>query len=529
MRVSQVTLLQEYLERNASQCPNKTALFCKEQQLTWAQIDEAATRLSNSLRASGIKRGDRVVIYLHNCVETAISLFAVLKADAVFSIVNVETKAEKLLYILNDCRAKGFISAKYLGRVYKKVFPEASHLERAWLVDVEATKIAHISTENFQEALKSGSKELVEPRSINIDLASIIYTSGSTGDPKGVMLTHLNMVSAAESVSTYLRNKPEDIVLNVLPMSFDYGLYQWLKVNVFGGTLVLENSFNYPAAVIRLIEDKKVTGLPVVPTIASLLTQFAESGTTLPGVEFVTNTAAALSVSHIEIIKKVCPNARIYSMYGLTECQRVSYLPPEEIDENPNSVGIPMPNMEAFILDPDTGEELPRGEVGELVVRGPHVMKGYWEKPDKSAKCLKPGKIPGEMWLWTGDLFRMDERGYLSFVSRRDDIIKSRGEKVSPKEVENVIYSLSGVQAVAVVGEPDPIFGEAIRSYIVLDKGVEYTQRQVLSHCAKHMENYMVPKYVTFLDEMQKTPSGKITKKDIKTYAKDHYVSGDEA
>src|SRR6185436_6100526 len=193
-----------------------------------------------------------------------------------------------------------------------------------------------------------------------------IYTSGSTGDPKGVMLTHHNMVSAAESITTYLRNQPDDIVIDVLPLSFDYGLYQWLMVNQFGGTLVLEQSFNYPAAVIKIIQEENVTGLPVVPTIASILRQYEEKGLRLPGIRYVTNTAAALSIPHIETLKRLVPNARIYSMYGLTECKRVCYLPPERIADKPTSVGRPMPNMEVFICGPD-GEKLGPGIEGELV------------------------------------------------------------------------------------------------------------------------------------------------------------------
>ncbi|MDX2055554.1 MAG: AMP-binding protein [Polyangiaceae bacterium] len=527
MLVSQVTLLQEYLERNAAKYAAKTALVFKQERLTWGEVNEAADRLANCLRAAGVERGDRVVIYLDNGVQSAVSIFGVLKAGAVFSVVNSQTKSDKLLYMLNDCRAKALITSKYLSRTYAEVLPDAPHLKVAFIAESE-TDIAHVRVMEYQAALAAASSLPLPVRSITVDLAAIIYTSGSTGDPKGVMLTHQNMVAAAESITTYVRNVHDDVVVNVLPMSFDYGLYQWLMVNQFGGTLVLDSSFNYPAAVLKVIAEEQVTGLPVVPTIASLLAQFAQTGTTLPGVRYVTNTAAALSPTHIEVLKKVCPNARIYSMYGLTECKRVCYLPPEDLDRKPDSVGRAMPNMETFVLDPETQQEMPRGEVGELVVRGPQVMKGYWEKPEVTANWLKPGKIPGESWLWTGDFFKMDEEGYLYFVSRKDDIIKSRGEKVSPKEVENALYALAGVQDAAVIGTPDPVFGEAIRAFLVLSPGVSYTKQQVISHCGARLEGFMVPKYVTFLTEMQKTTSGKITKKDLVGYAREHFSAGDE-
>ena len=529
MNVSQVTLLHEYLERNVVNCPDKTALIVGDHRLTWKDVGEQSSRLANVLRDLGIQRGDRVVLYMDNSVELAVGIFGALKADCVFSVVNPQTKSDKLKYMINDCRASAFIAHRATTRFWKNVLPETPTVQHALVVTEgkPVEDIAHIKVHDYAATLSAASASAAPTKNVPIDLAGLIYTSGSTGDPKGVMLTHLNMVSAAESITTYLQNETDDIVINMLPMSFDYGLYQWIMVNQFGGTLVLESSFNYPSRVLNLVETENVTGFPVVPTIASLLTQFAEKGLKLPGIRYVTNTAAALAGSHIATLKEICPNARIFSMYGLTECKRVAYLPPEDINRKPDSVGIPMPNMEAFILDPDTQEELAPGEIGELVIRGPHVMKGYWEKPEITARWLKPGKLPTEMWLWTGDLFKRDEEGYLYFVSRKDDIIKSRGEKVSPKEVENTLYALDGVQDAAVVGESDPVMGQAIRAYLVLTDGVEYKTSQIIRHCAKNLEPFMVPKYVTFLTEMQKTTSNKITKKNMKEFARPHYAGGD--
>jgi acyl-coenzyme A synthetase/AMP-(fatty) acid ligase len=298
-------------------------------------------------------------------------------------------------------------------------------------------------------------------------------------------------------------------------------------VNQFGGTLVLEASFNYPAATLKLIEEEHVTGLPVVPTVASILRQYEAKGLRLPGIRYVTNTAAALSTSHIDTLKRMCPSARIYSMYGLTECKRVCYLPPERIDDKPASVGIAMPNMEVFVAAPD-GTRVPTGEVGELVIRGPHVMRGYWEKPEVTAEWLKPGDLPGEMYLWSGDFFKMDDEGFLYFIGRKDDIIKTRGEKVSPREVENVLYQLDGVQDAAVVGQTDEILGQAVRAFLVMAEGQSLTPAQVVQHCQARLEPFMVPKHVTFLSSIPKTPSGKITKKNIWDHARDTRVGGDE-
>jgi long-chain acyl-CoA synthetase len=529
MNVSQVTMLHEFLERNVVNCPDKIALIVRDQRLTWADIGRQSAQLANKLQSVGVQRGDRVVIYMDNSAELAVSILGVLKADAVFSVVNPQTKGDKLQYLINDCRATTFIADRVTGRIWTKVLPNTPCVSNALVITggKPVEDIAHVTVHDYTTSLEQSSDKDPATRNIPIDLAGLIYTSGSTGDPKGVMLTHLNMVSATESITTYVENVHEDVIINMLPMSFDYGLYQWLMVNQFGGTLVLESSFNYPSKVLNLIESEQVTGLPVVPTIASLLTQFADKGLKLPGIRYVTNTAAALAESHIKTLQKICPNARIYSMYGLTECKRVAYLPPEDIDCKSDSVGRPMPNMEVFVLDPHTGDEVPHGEIGELVIRGPHVMKGYWEKPEITNRWLKPGKLPGEMWLWSGDLFKQDDEGYLYFVSRKDDIIKSRGEKVSPKEVEKVLYSLEGVLDAAVVGEDDPIMGQAIRAYLVVTEGTQYKAIDIVRYCAKQLEPFMVPKYVTFLSEMQKTTSHKITKKNMKEFARPKYISGD--
>ena len=527
MNVSQVTMLHEYLERAAARAPDKTALVYRGQRLTWGEVDRLAAQIGVLLRQLGIGRGDRVVVYLDNSVELAASIFGILRADAIFCVINAQTKPDKLAYMLNDCRAKALITSALLGRMWREALPLCPHLTHAFVVgDPAASQVGTGQCQGFAEALHGIEPGPPAGRNIPVDLAAIIYTSGSTGDPKGVMLTHHNMVSAAESITTYLGNRCDDIVINVLPLSFDYGLYQWLMVTLFAGTLVLEPSFNYPAAVLKLVESEKVTGLPVVPTIASLLKQYEAKGLRLEGVRYVTNTAAALSGSHIETLRRLCPNARIFSMYGLTECKRVSYLPPEELDRRPDSVGRAMPNMETYIADAD-GRRLPPNAVGELVIRGPHVMKGYWEKPEATAERLRPGEIPGEYHLYSGDYFRMDEEGFLYFVGRRDDIIKSRGEKVSPKEVENVLYAIPGVQDVAVVGVADEILGQAVHAYVVLLPGTRQTAAEVVRWCAQRLEGFMVPKYVSFLSSLPKTTSGKITKKNLAEHARATWLSGD--
>jgi acyl-CoA synthetase (AMP-forming)/AMP-acid ligase II len=350
---------------------------------------------------------------------------------------------------------------------------------------------------------------------IDQDLASIIYTSGSTGDPKGVMVTHLNMVSAATSISTYLGLKEDDIIINVLPVAFDYGLYQILMSSRMGATVVLQRSFAFPVKVLETMAREKITVFPGVPTVFTMLLNLESlRNYALPELRLVTNTAAALSETQIKAIRAAFPQATLFSMYGLTECKRVSYLPPDQLDIRPMSVGKGMPNEEVWLVD-ENHKRLPNGSVGELVVRGSNVMRGYWRKPEQTAERLKPGELPGEMVLYTGDIFRTDAEGFLYFVGRKDDIIKSRGEKVSPKEIENILASLDGVLESAVIGVPDELLGQAVKAFVVLKPGFQYTERDVIKFCLAKMESFMAPKYVEFREALPRTDTGKMSKRGL--------------
>jgi acyl-CoA synthetase (AMP-forming)/AMP-acid ligase II len=345
------------------------------------------------------------------------------------------------------------------------------------------------------------------------DLACLVYTSGSTGEPKGVMESHACIDFATGSIIQYLENTADDIVLNCLPLSFDYGLYQPFMVFKFGGTLVLERSFMFPAAIVKKMEKERVTGFPGVPTIFSLLLQMDLNAYDLSSLRYITNTAAALPVSHIERLCAKFPHVQLYSMYGQTECKRVLYLPPHELKKRPGSVGIAIPGTEVWIQGPE-GERLLPGSIGQLVVRGRHVMKGYLNKPKETASTFGPGRFPEEGVLFTGDLFCQDEEGFFYFISRVDDIIKTRGEKVAPKEIENVLYLLPCVQEAAVVGIPDELEGEAIKAYLV-SGDPDLSAKDVINHCKKHLESFMVPKFVEFRDTLPKSSAGKIAKREI--------------
>ena len=512
--------IEQFLEDSARLHPHKVALVRGDERLTYRQVDEEANRLDHTLIAAGVKRGDRVVTFLPNSVEAVLAIFATLKAGGVFVVLNPTTKTDKLTYILNNCRASAMITWCGNLSIDPGSWTERPHLHSVFMLGANAEQAAAVQAAGKSvirlEQLSQVTKNIQPPpkKCIDIDLAALIYTSGSTGRPKGVMVTHLNILSAATSITTYLENTADDVVLNVLPLAFDYGLYQLLMMFKVGGTLVLHDSFAFPNTVIEKLIREGVTGFPIVPTVSAILLQMDLSRFNFLKLRYITNTAAALPLEHIRKLRALFPRVKLYSMYGLTECKRVSYLPPDQLDIRPGSVGRGMPNEEVYIVD-ENGSRVAPGIVGELVIRGANVMKGYWELPEETNRCLKPGPLPGEKVLYSGDLFRADDEGYLFFVGRKDDIIKTRGEKVSPREVEDVIYALEGVAEVAVIGVPDAILGSAIKAVLTLHPGVQITKQDVLRHCSANLEDFMRPKIVEFRASLPKTESGKISKRMI--------------
>ena len=343
----------------------------------------------------------------------------------------------------------------------------------------------------------------------------MIYTSGSTGEPKGVTLTHGNMSFVADSIAESLDMQASDRVLCVLPLFFGYGLYQLLTCVRLGATLVLEPGFGAGGRIVQLFEEQRITGFAAVPTIFQLLISLPGlADRKLPHLRFLTNAGAGLPAPVVGSVREAFPDARLYLMYGQTECQRVCRLPPDEVDANPTSVGVAIPGTEAWVEDEDGAVAAP-GAVGELMVSGPHVMQGYWGNEEATQRRLRPGRWPWERVLATGDLFRTDERGYLYFVSRRDDIIKSRGQKVAPREVEDALHSFPGVRDTAVVGVPDRLAGEAVHAHVSADPGVELDAAELRRHCAGLLESHMVPQRVVIHDELPRIGSGKIDRRTL--------------
>jgi amino acid adenylation domain-containing protein len=509
-----VPLLHDYLIQSAARLPDKVALVSMGQRLTYAEIDARSNALANTLVARGVTRGDRVMIFADNTPETVVSFWAALKANAVAVIINPLTKADKLEYLLGDCRPAAFISDAHIAGVFTAPLGRSPHVKVAIISGKSVGDDPRFLA--FEDALRGDRSAPPTERNVDVDLAAIVYTSGSTGEPKGVMLTHRNMLTAATSITTYLENTEDDVILGVLPLAFDYGLYQMIMAFRMGARLVLERSFAFPGQVLALMVQEKVTGFPGVPTIYATIAGLKSiKQYDLSAIRYVTNTAAALPVKHILMLRELFPQARVYSMYGLTECKRCTYLPYKDIDRKPESVGVAIPNTELWIVD-EEGNKLGPNQVGQLVIRGATVMKGYWEKPEATARKLKPGPIPGEQVLWTGDYCRLDDEGYLYFVARMDDVIKSRGEKVPPKEVENALMNVAGVREAAVIGVPDELLGQAVKAFVVLDPGASLTERDLQKECQKRLEGFMVPKLIEIVPELPKTTTGKIKKTDLR-------------
>jgi acyl-CoA synthetase (AMP-forming)/AMP-acid ligase II len=449
-----VPLLHDYLIHSASRLGEKVALVCGGQRVTYGELDVRSNAVANHLAEAGVARGDRVMIFADNTVETVVAFWAVLKANAVVCIVNPLTKSDKLGYLLNDCRPTALITDRHLHSIFS------------------------------------------EPARNCPSLLRVI----------------VSMITACTSVASYLAVGEDDVILNVLPLAFDYGMYQMIMAFRTGARLVLERSFAFPAQILGLIKEERVTGFPGVPTIFAALSELKSlKDHDFSSIRYVTNTEAALPLKHILMLQDLFSGARIYSMYGLTECKRCTYLPPEDLERKPLSVGIAIPNTEMWIVDEDDRRVGP-DVVGQLVIRGATVMKGYWGKPEATARKLKPGPLPGEQVLYTGDYCRMDVEGYLYFVGRGDEIIKSRGEKVAPKEVENVLMDIPGVREAAVIGVPDELLGQAVKAFVVMEQGRMISEKQLQKECQKRLENFMVPKSIVVVPSLPMTDTGKLKK-----------------
>jgi long-chain acyl-CoA synthetase len=489
--------LSDSLRATAARLPDKPAVITDKRTVSYRELDEGADRVAAWVAANGVQRGDRVAVELPNSADAALAILGVLRSGAAISLISPAIKRDKLAYILDDSGAKALICDE-----------ERAETARAAVAGGPVVVLAADRAPFEHEGEPP-------PPPLSVDLGAVIYTSGSTGEPKGVTHSHANMAFVAGSIVESLAMREEDRILCVLQLSFGYGLYQLLTSVVVGATVVLEPGFAFAGRIVQLLEDERITILPGVPTVFQVLLSLQGlAERKLPDLRLLTSAGAALPEASARSLRELFPNADLCPMYGQTEAQRICCMPPGEIDGRLTSAGIAIPGTEAWVED-DHGNVLGPGQVGELHVRGAHIMQGYWGNEELTATKLRPGHWSWERTMATGDLFRIDEDGFLYFVARQDDIFKSRGEKVVPREVEEVIHAVPGVREAAVVPSPDPLLGDAVHAHVAALPDAEIDVAAVRRACAERLEDHMVPKKVIVHEQLPRLNSGKVDKRSL--------------
>ncbi len=510
-------LIHEFIFRSADRTPNEEALTYRERRLDYAALAGEVESTAAAMLALGLGRGERVAVWLEKRVETVAALFGAAAAGGVFVPVNPLLKPEQVAYILGDCNVRILVTSADRLRLLAAVLPQCPDLRTVVAAGPADSLPAIPGVEIVLWDEAAAAAGTARPhRAIDSDMAAILYTSGSTGRPKGVVLSHRNMVAGAKSVAGYLENTPDDRILAVLPLSFDYGLSQLTTAFHTGAAAVLMN-YLLPRDIVKAVEDARITGLAAVPPLWIQLAQlrWPEDAP----LRYITNSGGAMQRTTLDVLRGALPRTKVYLMYGLTEAFRSTFLPPAELDRRPDSMGKAIPNAEVLVLRAD-GTPCAPGEPGELVHRGALVSMGYWNDPEKTAERFKPVSPahPGlpipELAVWSGDTVRMDDEGYLYFISRKDEMIKTSGYRVSPSEVEEVVYATGQVNEAAAIGVPHPELGQAIVVAATPRNGAEFDAETLLAACRPHLPAYMLPARIEIRQgSLPRNPNGKIDRK----------------
>lgn len=518
------TLLHELVESAASRNPGAIALTLGKEHLDYGALREQMQRFAAGLLRLGLQRGERVAIYLEKRFETVIASFGAPAAGGVFVPLNPLLKAEQVGYILRDCNVRVLITSPERFALLQETLPACHDLRHVVLVDTPAA-IADGTSHNiwrWQDLLAQPAA--AGHRVIDTDMVGILYTSGSTGKPKGVVLSHRNMVAGAKSVASYLENHPGDTLLAALPLSFDAGFSQLTTAFHAGARVVLLN-YLLPRDVVRAIEREKVTGLTAVPPLYIQLTQLNWPESVSEHLRYFANTGGRMPRETLAALRRHLPQAKPFLMYGLTEAFRSTYLPPAEVDRRPDSIGKAIPNAEILVLRED-GSPCAPNEPGELVHRGALVGMGYWNDPEKTAERYKPlpvhapgreaGLVLPEIAVFSGDTVRQDEEGFLYFIGRRDEMMKTSGYRVSPTEVEEVLYATKLVGECVAFGVDDERLGQRIQVIATPPAAGELDVDALLAECRQRMPAYMVPSGVAVRSgPLPRNPNGKIDRKTL--------------
>ncbi len=510
-------LIHDLVFTAAKRSPDAQALLYQDQSMSYATLAREVEIKADGLLALGLGRSERVAVYLEKRLETVVALFAASVAGGVFVPVNPVLKPEQVAYILIDCNVRVLVTSLERLRVLQTVLLLCHDLHTIIVVD-DKDSLPTIAGFLVISWATIYSANRIKPSFITIDsdMAAIVYTSGSTGKPKGVVLSHRNLVAGAKSVVQYLQNRPDDRILTVLPLSFDYGLSQLTTAFYVGATNVLMN-YLLPRDIISIVKEKQITGLAAVPPLWIQLAQL--SWGKVSSLRYITNSGGAIPRTALNQLRNALPITQIFLMYGFTEAFRSTYLAPEEIDRHPDSIGKAIPNAEILVLREDGSHCVP-GEPGELVHRGALVSMGYWNDAEKTAMCFKPMKahqsgLPiAEIAAWSGDTVRMDDEGFLYFIERRDEMIKTSGYRISPTEIEEVIYTTECIAEVVAVGVPHPVLGQAVVVIVTAQKGMKVDIDALLAVCKHQLPAYMLPHHIDVREgSLPRSPNGKIDRK----------------
>jgi len=524
-----IDLISDLVLRPAERSPDDVALRHKTTQVTYAVLGDWCRSVASGLAGLGLGRQDRVAVYLNKRPETVAAIFGTALAGGGFVPVNPLLKPAQVGHILRDSGATTLVtSADRLSALQGEIdaAPQLRHLVLADATPAAAPARPDVTVVGWPELLANGGS--TGHRVIDLDMAAILYTSGSTGRPKGVVLSHRNMVTGARSVAQYLENVPGDRLLAVLPFSFDYGFSQLTTAFLVGASVTLMDHL-FARDVIGALQRDEITGLAAVPPLWIQLAELEWPESITGHLRYITNSGGRMPRATLDKLRSLLPRTTPYLMYGLTEAFRGTYLPPSEIDRRPDSMGKAIPNAEIMVVRPDGSTCAPH-EPGELVQRGSLVALGYWNDPAKTAERFRPvpaqrSELPlTEMAVWSGDTVRMDEDGFLYFVGRRDEMIKTSGYRVSPTEVEEIVYASGLVGDAVALAAPHPSLGEAI--VLVASPGARSASvDELLAFCRGQMPTYMVPLLVDWLDSLPRNPNGKFDRPALAAMYRDRFAS----
>jgi len=504
-------LIHDSLFETAARAPGAEALAYGDRRCSYAQLAADVRAVAALLLDARLEPGARVAVYMEKRIENVAAMFGAAAAGCVFVPVNPLLKPEQVAYILADCNVRLLATTAERLAQMAPVLDRCPDLRAVLLADGDAVS-ASAALPVLAWPTRAGA-DAVPHRRIDTDVAAILYTSGSTGQPKGVVLSHRNMVAGAQSVASYLDLRSDDRLLAVLPLSFDYGLSQLTTAFLRGASVVLMN-YLFPKDIVTMVARERITGLAAVPPLWIALARLAwPAGCTL---RFITNSGGAMPVPTVQALREILPDTRIFLMYGLTEAFRSTYLPPEEVARRPDSIGRAIPNAEILVVRPD-GTPCDADEPGELVHRGALVALGYWNDPARTAQRFRPapGQDPGlpvpELAVWSGDTVRRDADGYLYFIGRSDDMIKVSGYRISPTEIESVLHATGLVAEVAAFGIDHPQLGQAIAVIAVPVEEGAIDGAALLAECKRRLPAYMVPARIDLrAGPLPRNPNGKI-------------------